>query len=398
MVESIRKKYNSEFSEEKYQIFLKSLYDEFNYEIDFRLSETPIFLTDEFRDHLLKGCNLIVDYLTGSTFKEDMKDAMPPGLEVPNEDEFTNLLAIDFAICDDGKGGYIPQLIELQGFASLYCYQELLNKKVRENFDIPENYTHYFNGLNHESYVQRLKEVIIGDSNPKNVILLEIEPEKQKTRIDFLATEKYLGIRSVCLTDIQKEGKKLYYNRDGEKTYIERIYNRVIYDELKNRSDIKYNFRFTEELDVKWIAHPNWFFKISKYTIPYLKNEYVPPTEYLDEVKEIPQDLENYVVKPLFSFAGAGVIFDVTKEIIDDIPQDQRHNYILQKKVKYAEAVETLDVPAKAEVRMLLLRKEGEKRPEPAINLVRMTKGKMVGVNFNKDKTWIGSSIAYFKK
>ncbi len=393
MISDLREKYNSEFSEEKYKSLVKDLDSEFNQKIDFRIAETPIFLPKELLKEILNAAEDIVSQLQSVEFKEYSKSALPGGLEVPNEDDHPSLLAIDFAICKDEKGNLIPQLIELQGFASLYCYQILFNEKMRKNFHIGENLTNYFNGYDNDSYIKKLEEIIIGDSNPENVILLEIEPGKQKTYIDFLCTEKYLGIKHVCLTEIIKRGKKLFYKNEGKKIQVERIYNRVIHDELAKRKDIKYNFRFTEELDVKWIAHPNWFFKISKYSMPFLKSKYVPQTEFLSEIKNIPEDLENYVLKPLYSFAGVGVKFDVTKDFLDSI--EDRSNYILQRKVKYEPSIKTPDIPAKAEIRLLFI--WGDK-PVLINNLVRLSKGKMMGVDFNKDQTWVGSSIAYFEK
>ncbi len=393
MIPLLREKYNSEFTEEKYQALIKDLYSVFDQKIDFRIAETPIFLPHELVSELLNASHEIVTALQTKEFKEYSKGALPKQLAVPNEDENPALLAIDFAICKDENGKFIPQLIELQGFASLYCYQELLNEKMKEHFQIDNDLTNYFNGLNGESYIDKLKEVIVGDSSPENVILLEIEPEKQKTYIDFLCTEKYLGIKTVNLSDVIKEGKKLYYENNGKKIPIERIYNRVIHDELARRKDVKYNFRFTEELDVKWIAHPNWFFKISKYSLPYLKNKYVPDTSFLDQIEKYPDDLENYVLKPLYSFAGVGVKYDVTKDDLDSI--NNKSNFILQKKIQYEPSIETPDIPAKAEIRLLFLWQE---KPLLANNLVRLSKGKMMGVDFNKDKTWVGSSIAYYEK
>ena len=396
MIKELREKYNREFTQEKYDAFLQDINSVYK-PIDFKISETPIFIPAELRDELLNACYDIIDFLKSDKYKEISKNAIPPGLEVPNQGEHAELLAIDFGITKTPEGKLLPQLIELQGFASLFCYQELLNIKIREHFDISDDLTHFFSGLNHETYLQKLRETLIGDENPENVILLEIEPEKQKTAIDFWATEDWLGIRPVCITKITKEGKKLYYDRDGKKTEIKRIYNRVIYDELKNRTDIKYNFKISEELDVKWIAHPNWFFKISKYILPYIKSKYAPECIFLSELKEIPADLENYVLKPLFSFAGVGVIFDVKKEGIENVKGADRENFVLQKKITYAPLVETMDEPAKAELRILFLWNEGQE-PIPVINLVRMGKGKMMGVDFNKGKTWVGSSIGYFPK
>ncbi|MEZ4821738.1 MAG: hypothetical protein R2942_04700 [Ignavibacteria bacterium] len=368
---------------------------EFDYKIDFRIAETPIFLPKHLMNEISNAAEEFTTALQSKEFKEFSKGGLPRQLEVPNEDEHTSLLAIDFAICKDENGNFIPQLIELQGFASLYCYQELLNIKMRTHFDIGDNLYTHFNGLNPNSYMKIVKDTIVGDSDPENVILLDIEPEKQKTYIDFLCTEKYIGVKPVCITKVKREGKKLFYDNNGKKTPIEKIYNRVIYDELAKRSDIKYDFRFSEELDVKWVAHPNWFFKISKYSIPFFKNKYVPKTDFLSDVKEIPEDLENYVLKPLYSFAGAGVIFDLKKEDLVAIPEDKKKDYILQRKVNYEPSIVTPDIPAKAELRLLFVWND---KPQLIHNLVRLSKGKMMGVDFNKNQTWVGSSIAYHEE
>lgn len=393
MIKRYRDKYNSEFSEDIYKKFIKDLDSEFNCKIDFRIAETPIFLPDDFVKEILKASDELVSVLQSKEFTEYSKKALPDELAVPNEDEHASLLSIDFAICRDDKGNYIPQLIELQGFASLYCYQQLLSRKVKEHFNIDSSFTNFFNGYDYDTYIEKVREVIVGDTDPENTVLLEIEPEKQKTYIDFLCTEKYLGIKSVCLTKIIREGKKLFYENNGKKIPIHRIYNRVIHDELVRRSDIKYNFKFTDELDVKWIAHPNWFFKISKYTLPFLKSKYVPESRFFNEVETMPDDPENYVLKPLYSFAGSGVIFDIKKSDLESIKD--RSKYILQRKINYEPVITTPDIPAKAELRLLYV---WEDKPLLLNNLVRLSKGKMMGVDFNKDKTWVGSSIAFHKK
>lgn len=392
MIPDLRKKYNSEFSEERYKNFLSDLDSTFGYHIGFRIAETPIFLPSSFKNELIKAGNEIVDFIQSQGYLKKSVRAIPENLFVKNEDSHPQVLAVDFAVCKDESGNLFPQLIELQGFPSLYCYQELLNQKFRAHFNIPAGYTNLFNNLNHESYINLLKEIIIGDSKPENVILLEIEPEKQKTRIDFSAAENWLGIKAIDISDIKKDNSKLFYLNNNKSVPVERIYNRVIFDELIKRNDLKLNFNFTDELNVKWIPHPNWFFKISKYTLPFIKSKYVPQAFFLSELQVLPFDLENYILKPLFSFAGAGVLFNVTKEIIESIPD--KKNYILQKKIKYEPVIETLDIPAKAEIRLLYL---WDKEPLLVNNIVRLSKGDMMGVNFNKDKTWVGSSIAYFK-
>lgn len=393
MVPEIRRKYNAEFTQEKYDAFIADLNSYLGVKIDFRVAETPIFIGKEFKNEILNAVNEITTYLMSSEYKKISLNAIPEGRNVPNDPGYTAMLAIDFAICRDVNGGFIPKLIELQGFSSLFFYELLQNYMYRKHFSIDERYGGLFNIHKPEPYVEILKEVVVGSSAPENVVLLEIEPDKQKTRIDFECCYKYIGVKPVCLTDVIKEGKDLFYTLYGKKTKIERIYNRVIFDELEKRSDLKFNFSFQDELNVEWIPHPNWFYRISKYSLPFLKNKYVPETRFLTDVEKYPDDLENYVLKPLFSFAGAGVVFDVTKEILDNVKD--RSNYILQKKINYEPVIETPDQHAKAELRLLFVHKDG--KPYLVNNLVRLSKGKMMGVDFNKEKTWVGSSLAYFE-
>jgi hypothetical protein len=228
---------------------------------------------------------------------------------------------------------------------------------------------------------------------------LEILPHQQKTRIDFYCTQDYLNIPVICLSELIKEGRKLYYrNISNELVEIKRIYNRIIFDDLQQQSaemQEKGKILF-EDLDVEWVPHPNWFYRISKYTLPFIHHSYVPETKFLSDVKQIPNDLENYVLKPLFSFAGQGVVIDVTKADIEKVQHP--HNWILQRKVKYADVIKTPDVPAKAEIRIFYFWKEGEPRPVATLNLARLSKGKMIGVRYNKDKEWVGGTIVYFEK
>lgn len=396
MIPSIRKKYNTEFTVEKYAAFLKDMNDSFNYEIDFRISESPIFIDKRLKEELAKAGNEIVDVILRPDFKALSEGAVPPHLKVPNEDDHTSLLAIDFAICLDEHGQFAPQLIELQGFASLYGYQEWLSQMYRKHFNIPEGYDNKFNDYTHETYLERLKQVIVGDYDPANVILLEIEPWKQKTQIDFKVTEQYLGIKAICLSEVIVEGRNLFYHLDGIKTPIKRIYNRVIFDELVQRDDLKRQFNMVEDVDVEWVAHPNWFFRISKYTMPFLKSKYVPETYFVHELESIPEDLENWVLKPLFSFSGQGVIFDV--QLSDITALKNPEDFILQRKVVYAPAVQSPTGPVKCEIRLLYLWDKNEVRPTLTLNLGRMSKGKMIGVRYNADLDWVGGTTYFMEK
>ncbi len=279
----------------------------------------------------------------------------------------------------------------MQGFPSLYCFQSYLDDKIRQYFEIPSEFTFYFDGLDGKAYRDLLRRTLIAESNPENVILLEIEPEKQKTRVDFACTEAMLGVRSVSLTSIIQRGDKLFYPLNGREIPIDRIYSRLIRDDPKLREIAEPEW-LTKPLDVYWVGHPNWYYKISKYSLPLLTNEYVPECHFVDQLVQYPPDLENYVLKPLFQFSGMGVELDVTAGLLDSLID--KDNYILQRKVEYAPLVETPDGDSRAEVRMLFVWPPGE-AIRPVCNLVRLSKGKMMGVRFNKDKTWVGSTLAY---
>jgi hypothetical protein len=397
MIPAIRKAYNEAFTIEKYHAFLEDLHGVHPGQLDFRVAETPIFVPKDFTQKILDACENITDIIVDPKFKELTKNAIPQHLQVPGENEHTQFIAFDFGICINEQGEYEPQLIEMQGFPTLFAYEILIDDVFRRHFPVPEGFSCYLGGHNRESYIRLLKDIIIGDQQPEHVILLEIFPRKQKTRIDFYCSEEYLGIKMVCLTELIREGRKLYYMNGDKKTEVKRIYNRVIFDDLQQQTpEVQEKGKiFFETLDVEWVPHPNWFYRISKYTLPLIKHPYVPPTFFLNEVTQIPADLENYVLKPLFSFAGQGVIIDLTKEDIDKVKDPE--NWILQRKVKYADVIQTPDIPAKAEIRMFYFWKEGAPRPIPANNLGRLSKGKMIGVRYNKDKEWVGGNFCYFE-
>ncbi|MDE3182955.1 MAG: hypothetical protein KGM16_06005 [Bacteroidota bacterium] len=397
MIPGIRDQFNNNFSEEKYQLFLTDLNSKHPGAIDFRVAETPIFIPKDFTQKVLEACESIVDVITKPGFKELTNRAIPKNENVPNENDHTDFIAFDFGICENENGEPEPQLVEMQGFPTLFGFQAYYPKILEKHFDIPQNFSSYINGYNEHSYLKLLREIILNGHDPENVILLEIKPHQQKTRIDFYCTQDYLHIPIVCLTELIQEGKKLFYKKEDKKIEIKRIYNRIIFDELSQVKDsLGEVVDITQLLDVEWAPHPNWFYRISKFTLPLIKHRYVPQTFFLNELKEIPSDLENYVLKPLFSFAGQGVIIDLDKKDIDEIKDPE--NWILQRKVKYADIIKTPDVPAKAEIRIFYFWEKGKQRPVAVSNLARLSKGKMIGVRYNKDKDWVGGSVAYFEK
>lgn len=397
MIPYLRKSYNDAFSPAKYAAFLNDLNAKHPGSIDFRLAETPVFVPAGFSKKMISACESIVDLITAPSFIQQSETAIPPNDFVPGPESPCSFIAFDFGVCMNDQQELEPQLIEMQGFPTLYAFQVYYPDILRKHFSLPPDYTPYLNGYTRETYLEELKKVILGNSAAENVILLEIKPHEQKTRIDFYCTRDYLGIQPVCITDLIAEGKALYYvnEQTKKKTRIDRIYNRIIFDDLHAQKDaLGPHVSLQEPWDVQWIPHPNWFYRISKHTLPFIRHPYVPKTFFLDQINQIPADLENYVLKPLFSFAGQGVIIDIKKEDIVSIADPQ--NWILQRKVNYAPVIQTPGMPAKAEIRIMYLWPAGADRPKAAINLARLSKGKMIGVRYNKDQDWVGGSVALF--
>jgi hypothetical protein len=392
----LRAAFNADFTSEKYDALVRCVNATEKWPADFRISETPIFLTREFTDEVTRAANEIVAATRTPEFVRHAASAIPKGLEVPNESAHPNFLLVDFAICAEADR-LVPRLIELQAFPSVFGFQFLLLHCIRNAYPvIPRNWTSSFGGINDDAYLALLRRTIIADSPLERVILLEIEPEKQKTRVDFAATETMLGIRTVCVTKIKKRGRQLFYDRGGDEVRIERIYNRVIFDELSHRSDLNLEFRFQDDLDVRWVDHPNWYYRISKHSLPFLKTEHTSATFF---VEEFPSDekIDDYVLKPLYSFAGHGVDMEPTREKITALQNP--HEWILQRKIDYAPFVPTVDGrKSKAEIRMMFVWPDDDPDPILVNNVIRMSQGKMMGVDFNIDKTWVGATIALHER
>ena len=396
MIDKYRQLFNSQFTEKKYQEFKNDIAADFDYAPTFRMGETPFFISNELKAQMLEGCADVIKLIQQKDFKELTDKSLELNQKVPNEDEHTTFLAIDFGICEE-NGVVIPKLIEVQGFPSLYNYQFNLYEKFKNHYPFIKDLTPFINDITSEEYLEILEEVICNNLPKENVILLEIEPEKQNTKIDFYYCRRDLDIPIVCVTKIIKKGKQLFYtNENGEEILVKRIYNRVIFDELDLRTDLKLNFNFSDDLDVEWAGHPNWFFRISKFILPMLKGKYFIETTLLSDLKQIPDDLENYVLKPLFSFSGSGVIFHVKKEDIEAVVEKEL--YILQKKVNYIPIIQSPDGKVKCEVRVLCVWKKNDVAPTLLCNLARLSRGEMIGVKFNKDKDWVGGTLGLFER
>ncbi|WP_316816491.1 hypothetical protein [Pedobacter nyackensis] len=390
MIEHYRNKFNHSFTEEKYADFLAAIEKGFT-KVPFRLAETPVFIPEDLKQQLIEAGEEIISLIKQPNFKTRTNNAIPEKWRVPDENEHPHFLTFDFGICKDEQGKLIPKLIEMQGFPSLYAFQPHLNKTYQKTFELPENLTPYFKGLTEEEYIDLFKQVIVGNHQPHEVALMDTDAHHQKTAIDFLITAQLLGIKVLSLTDIIKEGNNLFYEDGEKKIQLKRIYNRLIFDEIEGQTSLfADSFDPREKLNIEWITHPNWFYRISKYTMPFLKSKFVPETHFLNTLNNIPANLENYVLKPLFSFAGMGVIIDVTADDICNINDPE--NWILQKKVIYEPVVQSPDGGVKVEIRLMYLWAD-DAEPKLCINLTRLSRGKMIGVRYNQDFNWVGGTI-----
>ncbi len=389
MVSSLRAAFNASWTPGQYTRFLAMLDEGAGCQVGFRNCETPCFFPQAVIDKLTAaGRDLILQLTSNSEYRKLSGATIPALYNVPNEDPLPMFLQADFGLVEGNE----PKLVEIQAFPSLYAYQPFLADTYRRAYDLDPSLNCYLSGLDADSYRKLLQGAIVGNHAPENVVLLEIEPDKQKTRCDFLLTEKLLGVRAVCLTKVRKQGRRLFYERDGKEAPIERIYNRAIVDELERRPDIRPGFDFRDELDVEWAGHPNWYFRISKFSIPYLKHPSVPKTWFLDEISAIPEDLDNYVLKPLYSFAGLGVVVGPTRADIDAVPTKRRHDYILQERVNFLAPIDTPHGATKAEIRVMYVWTD---ELRPVTTIVRMGRGKMMGVDHNKNLEWVGASAGF---
>jgi hypothetical protein len=391
MIPSYRHDFNSRFTPEKYERLRREMTARCGMDVPFALCETPCFFPNALVERMGQvGKELIQQLVENPEYRARSEASIPPEFRVPNESPHPMFIQVDFGLVRDAAGDLQPKLVELQAFPSLYAYQPVLAQAYIDVFGLDPALRYFLSGLDSASYKRLLQDAIVAGHDPAHVVLMEVHPQEQKTRPDFLLTEKLLGIRTVCITKIQKDGRRLFYEDGGKRVPIERIYNRTIVDELE-RKGIELPFDFRDDLDVEWAGHPNWYFRISKYSIPFLKHPSVPRTWFLDQLTEVPADLENFVLKPLYSFAGLGVVIAPSRADIDAIPPGKRSEYILQERLKFTPLVETPYGLTKVELRIMYVWLD---ELLPVLTIVRMGRGLMMGVDHNKNMAWVGSSGA----
>jgi len=396
MLPELRGYFNSTFSEHRYRQMLQRLEHRCRTPISFRVCESPCFVPRGLQRMCEEAAVELALQAHDPGYLRRSDATLRPEYTVANQPPRSMFLTVDFAVTPGPDGTLRPKLIEMQGFPSLMGFQLYFAELTQEHYRLPPELTYINGGHSRAEFIDILRRAIVADEDPENVVLLELDPWNQKTIPDFKATQDLLGIGVADIRHVKKIGRVLHYECDGRMVPIRRIYNRAIVDELQ-RSNVTIPFNWHDDLDVAWAGHPNWYFRISKYTIPFLDHPTVPDARFLDQIGELPENLENYVLKPLYSFAGTGVVVGPTREEIQAIPAGHRSEFILQERIVYAEAIATPEGGTKAELRVMLIWLPEEERPRAVMGLVRMGRGKMMGVDFNKDMRWIGAGCNFYE-
>jgi hypothetical protein len=399
MLQPYRAQFNASFTSKAYASLLSNLNTLTRTNIEFRIAETPCFFPHALMNELADaGAALTHQLLDNPAYMQASNQTIPEQYLVPNESAHPNFMTVDFGFVRNPDGTLAPKLVELQAFPSIFGYQDILARQYIETYNLDPALSWHLGGLNHETYWQLLHKVIVSDHDPENVVLLEIDPDHQKTLPDFHVYEDKLHIATVDIAKLRKQGNRLFYQRDGRDIRIHRIYNRAIVDELQ-RKNLQLPFDYRDELDVEWAGHPNGYFRISKFSLPYLNHPSVPKAVFLDDwfakrnLEGLPESRENLLLKPLYSFAGKGIQFAPTDEVLNAIPSADRHLYLLQERVAFEPVIQTPHGLTQAEVRIMYLWPDGGSL-QPAIALVRLGRGLMMGVDHNRDQQWVGGSAA----
>ncbi len=394
MIPHWRQQFNQRYRPEAYDRFLAVLEARCGTPVRFRNSETPCFLPESLVRLLVETSQQILHQLfANAAAMQASRQAVPNQFRVPGESAHPLFVQADFGLVRLDSGAIEPRLVEMQGFPSLYAFQLELSRAYREVYELDDSLHSLPGGLPEQEYQRMFRQAVLGGRDPRHVVLLEIDPMGQKTLPDFLLTSRLCGIPVVNLMEVSREGRQLFYRAEGKKAAIHRIYNRVIVDELLRRQ-LHPPFDFRDDLDVEWAGHPNWFFRLSKFSLPFIDHPFVPRAQFLHGVEQLPADLENFVLKPLFSFSGLGVLIGPTRQQIDAIPAERRGEYLLQQRVRFTPLIDTPAGITQAEVRVMLI---WEEEPVAVNLLLRTGRGAMMGVDQNRDQTWVGASAAFIE-
>lgn len=394
MIPEYRNEFNQRFTPDKYHRAVARMTERTGQAIPFRIAESPIFIPASFLEAMERTSEEIIGQLQGNPdYWEAAERIIPAEYRAPNEDFHPTFLIFDYAVAHTGEGATEPRLIEMQGFPSLLAFQYYLSRDFQETYALAAELKFLSGGLSEDGFANLFRRAVLNGHAPEQVALVDVRPWEQSTRPDFQLTERLCpGLAILCPTDLRASGRRLYYRREGREIPLRRIVHRVVWEEL-SKVQGEMHFRYTDDVEMEWANHPNWFFKYSKFSLPYLRHPNVPKAYFLERLDRYPEDLQNYILKPLFSFSGNGLALDLDKERLDAVPAAERGQWILQEKVHYAEAIAALDGTVRCEIRLMYLWLD---RPICAMTLPRMSRGRLMGCAYNKTEPWTGHGLGFF--
>jgi hypothetical protein len=430
----LRRDFNARFTAAAYARLKDRLDERCGTHVGFRVAETPVFLPAEMLDAMARtGAELTERLLANPAYLAAAERSIPTGYRVAGNSAHPHFMTADFALVRSANGHLEPRLVELQAFPSVFGYQAVLAQEYRRAYSLGDELELFLSGLDEDAYWHLLRKTIVGDHDPRQVVLSEVTPLQQKTLPDFLVTAQRLGIALVDIAEIEPQGRRLRYrDAQGRWVQIRRIYNRAIADEMIARQ-VRLRFDLEAEWDVQWAGHPNWYFRISKFALPWLSgtagdaasqpsiqsvsppasHTAVPPAAFLQDFLagpgyaalqragvRLPQQpatdavYQDLLLKPLYSFAGKGIVFAPSHAELEAIPLSERGQYLVQQRMRFEPTIETPHGPTQAEIRILYAWPDGGAMT-PAISLVRLGRGQMMGVDHNRDLEWVGASAAF---
>ncbi|MGD9906670.1 MAG: hypothetical protein AB7U83_24650 [Vicinamibacterales bacterium] len=391
MVPALRDPFNRRWTPADYVRLQARLGERTGLPLPFPVSETPCFFPRALLDEMAAtAVTLVTGFLADAPARAAAEALIPARYLGPGQEAQPTCVQVDFGLVET-PSGVAPRLVELQAFPSLYAFQHVLADTHREVHGLPDDLDAYLGGLDAAAYLALVGDALRGGHDPAEVVLMEIAPDQQKTRPDFVLTEQLWGVATVDPREVTVRGRTLTRRLGGREVPIRRVYNRIIPDELeRTRHPMPFDYR--DDLDVEWVGHPAWYFRVSKSAIPWLRHPAVPRTWRLDQVDGLPLDPARLVLKPLFSFAGGGIRFNPSAADLAAIAVDQRQLYLLQERVAFAPVIATPHGPTQAEIRVMCLWTD---RLRAVLPLIRMGRGQMMGVAHNQGLAWVGASAGF---
>ena len=429
MIPALRRDFNARFRPETFRTMLHSLDAVARTHIAFPVAETPCFFPSSMLDEMARiGIDLTLQLVNNPAYLARSLAAIPEPWRAADQNSHPHFLTADFGLVREDSGRLAPRLVEMQAFPSVFAFQWAASEAYRSAFSLDPSLRYLLGGLDQAQFWKLLARTIVAGHDPQTVVLIDVDPAHQKTLPDFHITADHLGIRIVDIAaletldpapDSPSQLPRLGYRAKGRLIPIRRIYNRAIVDELVRRQ-IPLQFDYRQSFDVEWAGHPNWYFHVSKFSIPFLDHPAVPPAVFLDDwfrssaggsksacgPKEsargpkndardrLPSSRDRLILKPLYSFAGQGILFAPTDDQLAAIPPAQRHHYLLQERVTFEPVIDTPFGPTQAEIRILYVWPD-QGNLTPLISLVRLGRGQMMGVDHNRGQSWVGASAAF---